>query len=103
VDNPKAVFVGEVDTTAFKKLAPGSFKDIDLAGQFTLSGTTKPITAKLRVVKLTAQRLLVETRAPLLINATDFGLEAGVEALRSVMGLNLVSSVVPVSFSVVLK
>jgi hypothetical protein len=32
-----------------------------------------------------------------LVNAADFGMEGGIEALRNVAGLNAISSVVPVS------
>lgn len=102
-DFPQATFIGKVDMAAIKRLPAGAMKDIDLNGNITIRGVTKPLLAKLRVVKLAAHRVLVETRAPFIINAADFGLESGVEALRAVMGLSLISSAVPVNFSVVLK
>lgn len=102
-DFPKATFVGKVDMAAIKRLPAGATKDIALNGKITLSGVTKPLLVKLRVVKLASHRVLVETRAPFIINAADFRLEPGLEALRAVMGLSLISGAVPVNFSIVLK
>ena len=77
-------------------------RDIDLNGQFTLAGQTKPMAAKLRVTRVAPGRLVVSTRAPVVVNAADYGLRGGVEALRDVMGLNFLASSAPVSFSLVL-
>jgi polyisoprenoid-binding protein YceI len=101
--NPKATFTGKTDIAAIKTLASGVSKNVDLTGHIILCGQTKPISAKLRVIKLTDHQLRVETRLPLIINAADFGIQAGVEALRMVMGLNVLPSSAPVSFSVVLN
>ena len=45
--------------------------------------------------------LRVIAAEPVLISAADFGLESGVEALREVAGLNVISTAVPVSFQLV--
>ena len=102
-NNPKAVFSGKVDIEEIKKIPVGAMKDVDLNGTITLCGQSHPVVAKLRVVSLGQHKLLVETRAPFIVNAADFGIQAGVDALREVMGLNVLSSAAPVSFSIVLK
>ena len=103
VANPRATFSGKVNTADLKKISTGGVHDIELAGQLTLCGQTKPVNAKLRVVSLGGNGILVSTRAPLIVSAGDFGIQAGVDAMREVMGLNVLSSSVPVSFSVVFK
>jgi len=100
--NPKAAFSGKVDLNGIKHLAPGGSKDVDVTGQLTLAGQTKSSTVKLRIVALAGHGLLVETRGPILVNAADFGLQPGVEALRALMGLNVLSGTAPVTFSVAL-
>jgi polyisoprenoid-binding protein YceI len=103
--------VASMPTASFTaKLEPGwahgldaAARDIELNGQFTLAGQTKPMAAKLRVVRVAPGRIVVSTRAPVVVNAADHGLRAGVEALREVMGLGFLASSAPVSFSLVLN
>jgi polyisoprenoid-binding protein YceI len=78
-------------------------RDIDLTGQLTLAGQSKPVVAKVRVGALGAGLIGVSTRAPIVVDASDFGLRAGVEALREVMGLNMLSAAAPVSFALVMR
>jgi hypothetical protein len=48
-------------------------------------------------------KIMVTTRAPIIVNSNDYGLKAGVEAMREVMNLNFLASTAPVSFSLVLN
>jgi polyisoprenoid-binding protein YceI len=102
-DYPQAVFTGAVDVHRFDALRVGANADIELTGQLTISGQGKPLSANLRVVKLASNALLVGTRTPIVVNLKDYGLQDGVEALRSLMNLNVLTSSAPVSFSVVLR
>jgi hypothetical protein len=91
-----------LDAEDLVKMAATGITDLDLTGQLELAGQTKPVNAKLRVSRLGADKLMVLTRTPILINSNDFGLRAGVEALREVMGLNFISASAPVTFALVL-
>lgn len=62
----------------------------------TLHGVEKPLVAEVLAVKV-GERLLVTSTAPVLVNARDFGLEAGVAALQQIAGLEAISRAVPVS------
>jgi polyisoprenoid-binding protein YceI len=99
---PMATFSGQITPLDIKKLKTGDMTDIDVPGTLDLVGISKPVTAKLRVVRLTGNRLLASTRESLVVNANDYGLQPGVDALRTVMGLNVLSPSAPVDFSVVL-
>ena len=99
---PTATFNGNVAMGGINKLKTGDTLDVDVPGTLNLVGTAKPVTAKLRVVRLSGNRLLAATRESLVVNANDYGLQPGVEALRTVMGLNVLSPSAPVDFSVVL-
>lgn len=102
-DFPQAVFTGAVDVHRFDALPVGASADVELTGQLTIAGQSKPLSANLRVVKLASNALLVGTRTPIVVNLKDYGLQDGVEALRSVMNLSVLASSAPVSFSVVLR
>ncbi len=103
ISYPIATYTGKVSLTEINSLSLGSSREMDLKGKITLCGQTQPVMAKVRVTKLTGNQLRVETRAPVIINAADFGLNNGVEALRKIMGLTVLSSAAPVSFSLVLN
>jgi len=102
VTYPVATFSGKVNPAEIKNLSIGNSRELDLKGQITLCSQSQPLIAKVRVTKITGNQLRVETRTPFIVNAADFGLKNGVEALRKVMGLNVLSSAAPVSFSLVL-
>ncbi len=96
---PQAVFTAQLNTVALSSLSNAGTTDLEVAGALTMAGQTKPVTAKLRVNRIGANQLLVVTRTPIIINSNDFGLKAGVEALREIMGLNVLSPSAPVSFA----
>jgi polyisoprenoid-binding protein YceI len=100
--NPTAVFKAQLPAASMT-LVGRSGQAIDVDGELTLAGQSKPISAKLHVTSLPDGALLVSTQAPIVVNANDFGLKAGVEALREVVGLNFLSSSAPVSLSLKLK
>jgi polyisoprenoid-binding protein YceI len=99
---PQATFTAKLAPEALTKLTAESSADMDVSGQLELAGQTKPVTAKLRATRISNDKLMVVTRSPIVINSNDFGLKAGVEAMRDVMGLNFLASTAPVSFSLVL-
>jgi hypothetical protein len=85
------------------KLVQVGVTDIDVAGRLELVGQTKPVAAKLRATRIGDNKILVTTREPIVVNSNDFSLQAGVEALRAIVGLNFLSASAPVSFSLVLN
>jgi polyisoprenoid-binding protein YceI len=83
-------------------LAANGPADLELAGTLSLAGQNRPVDAKLRVTRPTAQTLQVSTRAPIVVDAQQYGLKPGVEALREVVGLSFLASSAPVTFNLVL-
>jgi polyisoprenoid-binding protein YceI len=100
---PQATFSAQIDPALLRDLGTAGVRDMDLNGQLTLAGQSKPVVAKVRVSALDAGLIGVSTRAPIVVNASDFGLRAGVEALRDVMGLSMLSAAAPVSFALVMR
>jgi polyisoprenoid-binding protein YceI len=99
---PKASFVAKLDATAMAKLSESRPSDFEVNGMLSMAGKTTPIVAKLRASRLSSGSIIVATSTPIIVNANDFGLKAGVEALREVVGLNFLASTAPVTFFLVL-
>jgi polyisoprenoid-binding protein YceI len=100
---PQATFVAKLSADDLTKLASDTASDIDVAGQLELAGQIKPVNAKLCAMRISGGKIMVTTRAPIIVNSNDYGLKAGVEAMREVMNLNFLASTAPVSFSLVLN
>lgn len=100
---PSAQFSGTVDPAVTQKLAVGESADVDMAGKLVIRDQSQDVVAPLRVVKLSGDKLLVATRAPILVNAERFGLAPGIEKLREIMGLPNIVGTVPVNFTLVFK
>ena len=97
VNYPAASFSAVLNGKDLKTVQEGrEAVTVSLEGQLTMAGTSRPLKVELQVTPLQSRRL-VSTRQPFIVNAEDFGLKPGVEALRQIMGLNYLSSSAPVS------
>jgi polyisoprenoid-binding protein YceI len=100
---PQAVFAAQLPAEALNRINSSTGVTMDVEGQLQMAGQTKPVKAKLRVNRLNNDQLQVVTLAPILVNANDYGIRNGVEAMREVMGLNFLASSAPVSFTIQLS
>jgi polyisoprenoid-binding protein YceI len=101
--HPSVSFVGQLSAEDIKNIAAGKASNaVMVEGQLTMAGQAKPIKAALQVIPA-QHKLYVSTRQPIVINANDFGLNAGVEALRTIVGLNYLSTSAPVTFALELN
>ena len=64
----------------------------------SLHGESRPIPMSVVVARTGDNSLLVTSEKPVVVNAPEFKLAEGVEALREVAGLPSISLAVPVSF-----
>ncbi|WP_211355854.1 YceI family protein [Colwellia echini] len=74
-------------------------QNVDLA--LTLHGETKSYSTQLQIFKNNKDTLVVNTTAPIIVNASDFKLLAGIEKLRELAGLSSIASAVPVTATLV--
>ena len=100
---PTANFETSIDLKKLNALGLGDSLDMELPGKLGMHGKMQDVTASLRVVRLKNDRLLVSTRSPVLVSASDFDLTGGIEQLRVLMGLPNIIGTVPVSFSIVFQ
>jgi hypothetical protein len=87
----------QLDIAPLLTLAAGAQMELRLPLTVTLHGHSQSYSSELLVTRLDDRRFQVVTLAPLLLNAEDFGLAAGIEALRQLAGLKTISLAVPVS------
>lgn len=97
-ENPTAEVRAQIDNDALAALSPGQSTDMALEAMLSLHGTERPITMEVIVARSGEDNLIVTTRKPIIINAAEFALGDGVEALRAIAGLPSISLAVPVSF-----
>lgn len=98
---PQATFTAKVSMAGIDGMTPGDERPLKVEGQLELHGVAQQLSADLRVVKLSDGSLRANTLAPILLQASQFKLDSGIEKLRSLASLESIDTVVPVSFSLV--
>lgn len=95
---PTAEISAKVDAAAIDALEPGESTDMAVEAMLSLHGAERPLTMEVVVARTGDHSLLVTTKRPVIVNAPEFALGDGVEALRAIAGLDSISLAVPVSF-----
>tara|TARA_R110001599_G_scaffold353459_1_gene592511 strand:- start:216082 stop:216690 length:609 start_codon:yes stop_codon:yes gene_type:complete len=98
---PSAKVAATVDPKFIAVLAKGGTITTDLSFTLSLHGAEKTLTVPVVMIGESEERIQVFTSRPLIVNAADFGLEAGIAALQKVAGLNAISTAVPVTVHLV--
>jgi polyisoprenoid-binding protein YceI len=101
VSFPAATITAAVDPAIITAVAGGGTVITELPVNLSLHGHDQTLTVPVAVIGEDDGRLQVFTMRPVIINAADFGLEAGVAALQKVAGLKAISTAVPVTFHLV--
>ena len=99
---PTLNFTTDLDLSALDALAVGSVQVQTLTGNLILHGVTKSISFDATLVKHSSTSLSVSPRRPIIINSSDFDLNAGIEALRAIVGATNITERSPVYFKIFL-
>jgi hypothetical protein len=92
-----ASIYAQLDIAPLLTLAAGAQLELRLPLTVSLHAHSQRYNSQLLVTRLDDRRFQVVTLAPLVLNAEDFALAAGVETLRQLAGLKNISLAVPVS------
>jgi len=98
---PAATITGTIDPAVLAAVAEGGTVLTELPLTLSLHGKERSLTVPVAAVGEGAGRMQVFSQRPVIVNAADFGLEAGVAALQQVAGLQSISAAVPVTFHLV--
>jgi hypothetical protein len=101
--HPFAIVSAQLDMAKLTDLGIGVRHTELLDMTLDFHGVTDERQFYVMVTRLGANRVLVENKAPLILEASDFGLEAGIEKLRDLAGLETITPVVPITFSLVFE
>jgi polyisoprenoid-binding protein YceI len=94
---PVATVSAQLDPSVLALAAESGIVTTELPVTLSLHGKEKALTAAVVIVGDGSDRLVVFSAAPILVNAADFDLAAGVAALQNVAGLKAISTAVPVT------
>lgn len=97
---PSATLTADLPKDAFKSVVTTY---MDVKAVLNLNGHSHSIPLNLSVTKINDDKVLVTTRKPVLMRASDYGLTNGIAALKVIAGLQHISAVIPVSFQIVLQ
>ena len=97
VQFPVATVTAQVDQDILAMAAKGSIVTAELPFTLSLHGQEEALTATLVIAGEGENRLRVFSATPILINAADFDLTAGVAALQKIAGLQAISTAIPVT------
>jgi polyisoprenoid-binding protein YceI len=98
-DYTSATISADLPDTMMLALKNGETATSVLPLTLELHGEKKEIEADVLATAAADGHVIVTTQSPVLVNAGDFKLAKGVEALREVAGLDRISTTVPVTFT----
>jgi polyisoprenoid-binding protein YceI len=100
---PSAMVTVDVDAEALDNMSAG----VSITGRYTaevaLHGMTQDLMADLQITKLEDDSILVQVARPLIVSASAFGLQAGVDELQKVAALPSITPGVVVDFTLVYR
>jgi hypothetical protein len=93
---PRATLSADVDMGMIMALENGEYADLTVQFNLVLHTRRKLVTARVTVARL-GDEIHVTTAEPLILSAAYFNMSEGVEKLRDVAGLKMISTAVPVT------
>ncbi|RMF08014.1 MAG: YceI family protein [Alphaproteobacteria bacterium] len=95
---PTATITATLDMAALEGLKVGEVLNLEVPVTLALHGQSSAVDTSLTVARLGPDRVLVVSRELVMIDASDFGYEDGIEKLMDLADLPSISAAVPVSF-----
>lgn len=96
---PEATVTLPVDVDELSSMAVGTMDTQTIVADVNLHGVASVVTTDVVITKLSNSALLVESVSPLLIQASMFDLVTGIDALKDIANLAVISYTVPVNFT----
>lgn len=95
----EATFSAELPNNFLSRMKVGASQKLTLSGEISLHGQTQKVLTKVRVVKLSDGKVVINAIEPVIINAENFALADGVAKLQALAGLPSISRAVPLTFT----
>lgn len=92
--------LGTITADVSGKIPESGMSMVETEGELTLRGVTKTVKVSAMVVN-TGPKLIVTSIKPIIIKASDYGMEEGVKKLQELAKLPSIATAVPVTFTLV--
>ena len=96
---PEAIVSLQFDSEQVASIAEGSGETVQLDGELSMMNHRVAVSTDALVVRLTATRVLVVSRTPVVVHAASLRLVDGIEKLRELASLPSISKAVTVNFA----
>ncbi|MEM7472190.1 MAG: YceI family protein [Pseudomonadota bacterium] len=94
---PNATITAEIDMSELETLGVGEAKTIEAYGTLALLGTDNDLDANFFVMRTAEDQVMVASDGMLMLSTEDAGLDAGIDILQELAGLDSITRVSPVS------
>lgn len=101
VNFPSAIITAQLNPADYAMAAIGSRSLVTLSANLDLHGVTSELEFDAFVTRVSENTVTVDTAAPILIDADEFELGGGLDKLKELAGLDMISPIVPVTVSLV--
>lgn len=98
-----ATFTANLDLDAITALQPGETVQSELNGLLSLHGFSRAVETQVSVTRTSGNSFEVANSKPVTVHAGDFGLIAGIEKLRQLANLSIITPSVEVSFRLIFR
>lgn len=95
---PSAILSATIDTEIIDAIAEGASEQLTVDATLELHGDSKALEIDVIITRLVGAKLSVVSATPVIINAGDFSLIAGIDKLMALTNLPSISQAVPVTF-----
>lgn len=99
VDFPEAVITSNIEMSDLESLKKGQSHTLLLDMEISLHGITLKRNFYVLATRLDENKVVVTNKAPLILQAEDFGFTRGIEELRSLAGLDQITPLVTATVS----
>ena len=96
-----AILNAAIDMTSLDSLAAGETTTIPVEGTLSFLGLDMPVDADMLVARLGEDRVLVTTNDMIMVAAEDIEIDAGLDKLMELAGLDSITRTVPVTLRLV--
>jgi polyisoprenoid-binding protein YceI len=95
---PQASVKLQLDLSTLDAIQVGEMVTRNVSATLDLHGVTQELTADLTVVRISMSQINVQTKKPIVLNAANFNMSAGLKTLIELANLAAISTAVPVEF-----
>lgn len=97
-DAPTAKLTAQIDMAAFEGLAIGASTVTEIEGDVSLLGVDAPVYMDVFVMRLDEENVMVTTHSMMFVSTEDLGIDAGIDTLQELAGLDGITRTTPVTF-----